>query len=185
MISDDSIYEAVIPSESALDRADEAVRRRLALMRALQSSLLAGHTALVELDLQGIECGTREQVVLSRKLAEDFRQRGASPAGLRSGQDRSGGFAGCTPRLAEELRQSEREVLQGLRLQAALLARARSKLRVLANMLADPGVNYGPLLEGRLLEQRTFEPRPSEPRRGERARCLVSSAAERSERCRA
>jgi hypothetical protein len=159
MVPDDSIYETAILSESAVDRADAAARGRLALMRALQSSLCAGHTALVELNLQGIERGTHEQVVLSRKLAEDFRQGSASPAGPRSGQYRSAGCAGCTPRLAEELRQSEREVRQGLRLQAALLARAQSKLRVLANMMADPGVNYGPLLE-----QRSFEPRSSERR---------------------
>jgi hypothetical protein len=160
MVPDDSICGAAIPSESAVDRADAAVRGRLALMRALQSSLSAGHTALVELNLHGIECGTREQVVLSRKLAEDFRQASASLAGPRSAQDPSGGFAGGTPRLAEELRRSEREVLQGLRLQAALLARAQSKLRVLANMMADPGVDYGPLLERKLSEPRRSEPRP-------------------------
>jgi hypothetical protein len=168
MVPDDSIYETAILSGGTLDRVDAAVRGRLALMRALHSSLCAGHTALVELNLQGIECGTQEQVVLSRKLAEDVRQENPSPAGPRSGQYRSAGFAGCTPRLAEELRQSEREVLQGLRLQAALLARAQSKLRVLANMMADPGIDYGPLLERGLFEQRTFEPRSPERRSFER-----------------
>jgi hypothetical protein len=159
MVPDDSIYGAAILSDSALDRGDAALRDRLALMRALQTSLCAGHTALVELNLHGIDCGTREQVVLSRKLAEDFRQGSAAPSGTRSGQGRSGAFAACTLQLAEELRQSERDVVQGLRLQAALLARAQSKLRVLANMMADPGVDYGPLLERKLSEPRWSEPR--------------------------
>lgn len=105
---------------------------RLALLRALLASLCESHQALLELDLAGIERGTREQVVLSRKLAEDFRQGGIWLAKER--------------RLAEEIRQSEHEVWRAARGQAALLARVQGKLRVVANMLADPSVNYGPLL---------------------------------------
>ncbi|MFZ0774294.1 MAG: hypothetical protein WCA49_23760 [Candidatus Sulfotelmatobacter sp.] len=132
MLPEDSIPGAAIPPESALQRADERVRIRLALTRDLQASLSASHKALLALDLRGIERGTSEQVGLSRKLAEDLRRGRVSPAREK--------------RLAEELRQSEREVWQAARLQAALLARAQCKLRVLSNMLADPSVNYGPLL---------------------------------------
>jgi hypothetical protein len=132
MLADDSISEATIPSAGALLPAEEGVRIRLGLLRALQASLAASRKALLELDLAGIERGTSEQAALSRKLTEDFR-RGR----VRLAREQQ---------LAEELRQSEREVWQAARVQAALLTRAQGKLRVLANMLADPSMNYGPLL---------------------------------------
>jgi hypothetical protein len=56
--------------------------------------------------------------------------------------------SGNSPEPEEELRRSCQRVLEATRLQAALLARARTKLRVLANMLAGQSVNYGPLVAG-------------------------------------
>jgi|SRR5271154_4047652 len=160
MLADDSLYGAAVPCESALQSADERVRIRLALTRALQASLCASRKALLELNLAGIERGTSEQIELSRELAEDLRRGIGWPAReRRSGEDRAPGFAVCVPQLAEELRQSEREVLQAARLQAALLARSQGKLRVLSNMLAGSSCNYGPLLarSGALAHARKFK----------------------------
>lgn len=125
----------------------------MALMRQLQASLSGSRTALLTLDLGAIEQGTREQVELSRRLAEDPRQAspGAGRVTLGADEDHAlrvtAGFQELEATLLEaalreELERSEREVLQALRLQSALLERARRKLRVLSNMLAGPGVDY-------------------------------------------
>jgi hypothetical protein len=44
-----------------------------------------------------------------------------------------------------EVWQSRGRIIEAVRLQAALLSRARGKLRVLANMLRGPSALYGPL----------------------------------------
>jgi len=100
----------------------------------------------VALDLDGIEAGTREQVGLSQQLESQIRLRlGDATAAARA---QTGSAKNRPPDLAEELSRSEDEVLRALRLQSALLARARHKLLVLANMLADPTMNYGPAAAG-------------------------------------
>ena len=109
---------------SPLPPMAEAVRSRLALLRELQASLSGSRRALLALDLGGIERGTREQIELGGRLAEDM-----AAGNRRPGRDL-------------ELQRAEDEVRQALRLQAALLARARAKLRVLGNMLAGPSANY-------------------------------------------
>jgi hypothetical protein len=43
-----------------------------------------------------------------------------------------------------ELRNCALRICHAIRLQAALLVRLQNKLRVLANMLAGPGLTYGP-----------------------------------------
>lgn len=176
MIADGSSYAATSPSANALQRADDRARARLALMRQLQASLCGSHKALQALDLAGIEQGTSEQVSLSRKLAEDLRSHGVAACGKRLWDgnqwldDPAAGRVQCAPSLAEELRRSERGVWQALRLQLALLERAQCKLRVLANMLADPSRNYGPL--------------PAQSG-GPRRWPFLTSERERSDRCRA
>jgi hypothetical protein len=106
----------------------EAVPGRLALLRELALSLAASQAALVALDLVGIEQGTREQIELSHQLAKDIAVKDGVP---------ESGLA-----MTLEMTQAENEVRQALRLHAALLARVQIKLRVLANMLAGPSVNY-------------------------------------------
>ena len=54
-------------------------------------------------------------------------------------------FSAATPGLREKFRRHSDRILEAARVQAALLARAQSKLRVLANMLAGPSIIYGPL----------------------------------------
>jgi hypothetical protein len=102
---------------------------RMGLMFELETSLLASQTAVVRLDLEGIHRGTREQAALVAKLAAMWPCSTAGPSSV----------------LAQELRQCELRTLQAARVQAALLSRSRSKLRIMANMLAGPSVTYGPL----------------------------------------
>lgn len=106
--------------------SSKAFPSRLALLRELALSLSASRAALVALDLSRIEQGTREQIELSHRLTKDL-----------AGEDE-----GNVPEPELEMSQAEDEVRQALRLHAALLARVQIKLRVLANMLAGPSVNY-------------------------------------------
>jgi hypothetical protein len=162
MVSKDSNSDNCAASANALKQARQAekpARERQELMRQLQASLSRSHRALLAQDLTGIGRGTREQVILSRNLGEEIQQMrarsdAARPASNRLTSNRLASncavsFAGYPPELVEELRRSERAVLQALQLQLALLGRAQHKLRVLANMLADPAIDYGPLLARR------------------------------------
>lgn len=130
-------FSGHIPPISAATSADETGVAPLVLMAELEASLQGSHKALLALDLAGIEYRTKEQIGLLRKFNAfgGHTADGAGPA-----------LAVREPALAEELRRSGTRVLQAARLQSALLARARSKLRVLANMLAGPSVAYGPFM---------------------------------------
>jgi hypothetical protein len=101
----------------------------LAVLSELESSLLGSRKALLELDLAAIERGTIEQAGLIREFDVLLRP------GLSAG----------TPELQKTFRQSAQRILEASRLQAAVLVREQRKLRVLANMLAGPGVSYGRL----------------------------------------
>jgi hypothetical protein len=159
MIANDSSNAATQLLAGASPWPAETVRTRLELMRGLQASLCAGHRALLALDLPGIERTTMEQAELGRKLAE-YIPRCTTSAGNGGNkkrppaENRAGGFPGCVPELEAELRHAEREVLQALQVQAALLARAQRKLCVIGNMLADRSLNYGPML-GKTAELRS------------------------------
>ena len=122
--------------------------KRLQLLRELEASLSGSRRALLALDLAGIEQGTREQVGLVREL-ERFPEREMQiprPAQeLKKRMQESGEVPTCSQEVAEEVRRCEQSVLQAARVQAALLARARRKLRILANMLAGPSLNYSSL----------------------------------------
>jgi len=126
------------PSADAGTRADESALARLAWMGKLEASLVGSHKALLALDLAGIEQRTVEQIGLIREFAAMRRPREPEDEAL----DR----ALRTPTLEKELRRSGTRILDAVRVQAALLARAQSKLRVLANLLAGPSVDYGRLV---------------------------------------
>lgn len=121
---------AYTTSANALETAEDFARLGLELMGELEASLDGSRKALLALDLAGIEMRTREQVGLLRRL-EAVRQRSmlADPPAQR-----------------DETKRCGNRILQAARLQAALLARARAKLRVVANMLAGQSVTYGPLV---------------------------------------
>jgi hypothetical protein len=99
---------------------------------------------LLALDLAGIELRTSEQTQFIRRFAAILRRPLA------------GQVAPAAPdlplegQIEKDLRRCEGRILNALRLQSALLARARSKLRVIANVLAGPSAPYGPgLARGR------------------------------------
>jgi hypothetical protein len=117
-------------------------------MRDLEASLDGSRKALLALDVAGIERGTSEQVSL---LREFDAIRGPTR------EDGAAGVAAHTPELERELRRSGMRIVEVAGLQTALLARARSKLRVLANMLAGPSVDYGQLLVRRGEEPRSWD----------------------------
>ena len=96
------------------------------LLGQLEMSLARKREALVKLDLYGMAQGTREQF----ELLQEIRKR--NMAELPSGADRA------------EIKAAAKRILAATRLQAALLARGRGKLRMLANMLAGPG-NFYPM----------------------------------------
>jgi hypothetical protein len=119
----------LVSASNSLAAPQDAVAARTGLLVALEASLLGSQVALVRLDLEGIHRGTREQVDLAAKLAATLPCSAVGPSSV----------------LAQQLRECEVRTLQAARVQAALLSRLRSKLRVMANMLAGPSVTYGPL----------------------------------------
>lgn len=150
--SNASVLSPFSPVE-ALNGGDEPRPTCLALFCQLEASLHGSRKALLARDLAGIEQGTREQRALAGKVEAVLRK--------------SIVFSGSG--LEQELKQAGKRVLAAGRLQAALLARARLKLRVLANMLAGPSVNYGPApeREDAMTPLRVLGCRPAWKRAGE------------------
>jgi len=143
------IPAACIPRPNPLPEAEDLAAPRLALMlmHDLEASLHTSQKALLALDLAGIERGTREQVALIRKLEAALRRNAAPSASeRRPGEDEARSLPAGVHGLEEELRLRRNKIREACRLQLALLVRARARLRVLANMLAGPSVNYESLL---------------------------------------
>lgn len=149
------ISAAALSSPSPSPATDDRARSALMLIGGLEASLQSSRKALLALDLAGIERETCEQVRSIRKL-EDVLARSMAPPVRGSCATRDGALVSSRipPELEEELRRSCHRVLEAARLQAALLARARTKLRVLANMLAGQSVTYGPLVAGNSVPSR-------------------------------
>jgi hypothetical protein len=144
-MTSDSILTERTPSATPLEREEELLRARLVLMRQLEASLQGSRKALLALDLPQIECGTGDQIGLILEFGALLRRSKACAAADRSVEPRAPGLRTPPPELEEELGRSQNRILDALRLQAALLARAQCKLRVLGNMLAGPTAPYGPL----------------------------------------
>jgi len=128
----------------ANETEDDLLRTLVTVMRELESSVEDSRKALLALDLAGIERGTQDHLALVRKIDSLLQRRRTIVAGGRFEGTTSAGFPSLLPELDEELRQSQMRISDALRLQSALLVRARHKLRVLANMLAGPARPYGP-----------------------------------------
>jgi len=144
-----SILAPQLCSESRSVLVERFSLERLQLLRDLEASLGGSRQALLALDLAGIEQGTREQVGLVRELQKYPEMRMPRPRLGQTGKRREGGTQETgaevptwSREMAEDVRRCEEAVLQAARVQAALLARARRKLRILANMLAGPSLNY-------------------------------------------
>jgi hypothetical protein len=145
----DSILAPQLGSESRSVLAERFAPERLQLLRDLETSLGGSRQALLALDLAGIEQGTREQVALVRELQKYPKMHIPRPRLGQIGERRKGKTQETgaevptwSREMAEDVRRCEEAVLQAARVQAALLARARRKLRILANMLAGPSLNY-------------------------------------------
>lgn len=121
------------PGFSAEDATVDPLADRLALTRQIEASLHFRRKALLALDLMGIEAGTREQIFLAQALAGAMQRCG--PACGSPAPDRVAALRECQKRIRDEAR-----------LQAALLSRAQSKIRMLANVLAGPSVDYSSAL---------------------------------------
>jgi hypothetical protein len=149
MHSDESIHAANLSADDR-QKSEEMARARLALLGELHKSLSGSCEALLALDLVGITRGTREQVGLSLRLAREMAQENQwmvedqPRAEKQAAPHFAASVSAFEPTLEAEIRASQNRVWQALRLQSAILGRARAKLRVLANALAGPSVNYGP-----------------------------------------
>ena len=168
MTPTDCIRDGCIPAVTVAARETEHLRARLALMNALEASLHRSRKALLALDLAGVERGTIEQTGLIRECGEILWSE--VPIDLSAGTNKLEGQQ--KELLKKELGLCQQRILEAGRLQAALLARAQSKLRVLANMLAGPSVIYSPPVvhDGAQLHSFDWKQR---------------SAAQRSDTCRA
>jgi hypothetical protein len=125
-------------TEKALLSEDEFRRSCITLLCELEASLEGSRKALLALDLASLESGTREQAGLIMRFEPLRRQREEyrvfiEPANIKP--------ANASARQAE-LRHCAHRVREATRLQAALLARAQAKLRVLGNRLAGPSATY-------------------------------------------
>jgi len=120
----------------------------LGLMAALEASLEGSRSALISLDVAGLAARTREQIGLSHELAAVLHQASGQiepPSGM---PDLSQPFAREQLQI-ESMRPIAHRIIFAIRLQSALLARLRIKLRVMANLLAGCSAAYGPILSGR------------------------------------
>lgn len=140
-------------------RADSVAQACLALLGELQASLESSQTALLALDVEGTEQGTREQMRL--RLAFEalifpasHRAQAELPAQEWHGEESQkrestkeefrDELRSCTPELSDRLRVAAKRIRELARVQAALLRRSQQFLCVLTNWMADPGTVYGP-----------------------------------------
>jgi hypothetical protein len=155
-----SIAAGCIPFASAGEPVKESLRACLVLMGELEASLQSSQKALLALDLAKIECETKYQADLIQRFDALGRQSMTSRAAEKSAEPGALGSSFPLPELEQELRRSQTRILDALRLQTALLLRARAKLNVLGNMLAGPSAPYGPLLtQGGTLARGSWAPR--------------------------
>ena len=125
-------------TEKALLSEDEFRRSCITLFCELETSLEGSRKALLALDLASLESGTREQAGLIMRFEPLWRQREEyrtfiEPANIKPANASA---------WQAELTHCAHRVREATRVQAALLARAQAKLRVLGNMLAGPSATY-------------------------------------------
>lgn len=126
--------------------ATEILRSRLVLQLGLEASLKKSRIALLTLNLSGLLIETREQIMLSRSLAILNAASGSDSLGMQQAERAAGTTRGHA---LVQLRASALRIQSAIRLQLAVLARSRRKLRVLANMLAGPSMAYSALTVAR------------------------------------
>jgi len=117
------------------------------LLRELEASLQRSIRAILLMDAAVLEGETRQQIGLMRAISVATPR--TDPGLLANGRTESAkmeldGREWADPELLDKVRQGRGRIIEAVRLQAALLSRARGKLQVLANMLSGPSVLYGP-----------------------------------------
>ncbi len=115
---------------------EEILRARLVLQLGLEASLEKSRKALLALNLSELVIETREQIMLSRGLAivEASTRNDADKKPERRPERATSDS--ILAHAVVQVRASGRRIQSAIRLQLALLARSRQKLRVMANMLA-------------------------------------------------
>jgi hypothetical protein len=116
----------------------------LRLMAALEASVEGSRKTLLALDLPELVSRTREQILLSRQLAAVLYEACGDGDALCRAAGLTGEF-GSQQVEREQARTIAKRIIAAIRLQYALLARSRTKLRVMANMLAGTSAAYGPI----------------------------------------
>jgi len=157
----DAVPRASKRAQAGLGSA-EAAQACLALLGKLEDSLAASQRALLARNLQGIESGTREQARLVDELSAlcGAGEKTAPPADLRAaGGDGEAAGDGEVPGKNEVpgesqaallcgVRAAGRRVLQSARVQAALLARAARRQKMISHLLAGPQQTYETVVAG-------------------------------------
>jgi hypothetical protein len=166
-------FVSAAPSSVLPGSADEMAQAMLGLLAEMEASLAGSQKAVLASDGLGLENCTREQVRLHQALELLLWPRAWPGTAVRkavhkdvqtvqkSSQNKDGQknalsrppravpesvprfFTECARPLAAELLAAERRVLQGTRVQAALLRRARQFQRILANVAAAQGAHCG------------------------------------------
>ncbi|HLW89272.1 MAG TPA: hypothetical protein VKR57_12325 [Terriglobales bacterium] len=136
-----------------LGSPEEMAQTLLGLMKQMEASLQGSHTAVLASDGLGLENCTREQARLQRAVElllgpQAWPGTGTEKDDLRQARSGESRFAPrfvtqCPPQLRSELLAEEWRVLQGTRVQAALLRRARQFQCILANLAAIQGSHWG------------------------------------------
>jgi len=115
------------------------------LLNALQGSLAASQSALLRRDLAALEQCTREQFGLCGELRGVLQDKFSDTTSYigQATERLPKAVARIESRFSPDLHSQELALRQALRVYLAVLARSRHQLRVLANMLAGPSIEYG------------------------------------------
>ncbi|HTU40735.1 MAG TPA: hypothetical protein VMF10_03435 [Candidatus Aquilonibacter sp.] len=133
------------PGPAASKFGGELAGPLLATMAALEASLGGSREALISLDVAALVSRNREQLLLSRKLRPILdRARGEiGEIDVPSGTSEGSKELRHERRQIEQVQMAANRIIFAIRIQSALLVRLRTKLQVMANMLAGPGAFYG------------------------------------------
>ena len=121
------------PERFLARRSYEIAAPSLALLAALEASLIGGQQALLRRDASALQGHTREQIALQRRLELLWGKNSVSTISEQN-----------DPTLSSALRPAALRILHLGQVQAALLARAQRWQAMVANLVAGPAANYLP-----------------------------------------
>jgi hypothetical protein len=130
-------------ADHVVDKSEsDRLRGSLAVLAKLETSLAESQKALLALDLDAIEQGTRQQTALTGELATLVAREKLRCDGEAIIESCTQTFRVPAGGVRKDLRDAAMRIREAARLQGALLARAQRKLRTLANVLAGPEASY-------------------------------------------